>query len=1065
MRKIKYAKYNRERIPQYQTSTLLVEENGRSYAEKCPLTEAAKAHIASFAKSYENLREINLRLTMVRPVYSGDNVRFDFVLGQNVASLLEEELGDLDKLESMAKEFLDVIFDYNGEKCQQFVTSPEFEKMFGQPDERLIGMDAVTVANLDSIFDNFVISEGKWYGIDYEWVLFFSVPVEYIKYRTLFYFYNKNSERLAKNISEEDFIARFGIALDIQKIYFQMEECFQKHVHGQDREYMYRLNYTKPAVDIFDAIGSRDEKISEMTEELVNTHKELANSIADGQKAHAALGQAHAALGQAHQTIADMNASLTAYEDYVRKHQRARRNPVYAAYLISKKLGREAKKAGGSTKEVAKKILPKRVYQTAVILKHEGMDGLKYALKASKYGDNAMYMMWLEANEKDIYKTTELSYNPLISVVVPVYNVADEMLIAMIESVRNQTYTNWELCLVDDKSTQESVRTVLSKYEGMDKIKITYREENGHICKATNTGFEMATGEFVALLDCDDLLAPNALYEMALKLNEDPDYDFIYSDEDKISEDGKQRRDPFFKPDWSPDTFMSYMYTCHFSMYRKSLIDELGGMREGMDGSQDYDLVLRVMEKTGNIGHIPKILYHWRMRKESTANEMTAKPYIVQSTIKAKEDALERRGVKGRLTCIEEVSQYRVTYEPVGEPLISIIIPSKDNYDILKQCLDSIDEKSSYRKYEIIVVDNGSSDENRERYEQLISKYNGRYYYEKAEFNFSKMCNIGASHARGELLLFLNDDIKVTEPQWLDIMAGQAGQKHTGAVGCKLIYPDTNLIQHAGVVNYEIGPGHAFHKFDDSLNLYWGRNILDYNFTIVTGACLMVDAAKYKEIGGFEETLPVAYNDVDLCFKLVEHGYFNVLRNDVKMYHYESISRGADVAPEKAARLKREAEHLYELHPKFVGYDPCYNPNLVADRGDFSFNIHGIAPLFEAKDESSLRGVKRDNDSVKYSIDNIIRTPKYIIINGWGFNTASKGNNEKGVRLIFKNRQGETLVYDTESVKRRDLIAVFGRKAANAGFRCRIDISDLKNGEYKLAVEKEGKYIITEKVI
>ncbi len=571
-----------------------------------------------------------------------------------------------------------------------------------------------------------------------------------------------------------------------------------------------------------------------------------------------------------------------------------------------------------------------------------------------------IYNAWIAANERDILSVEELAYQPFFSVVIPVYNVEDQMLRACIDSVLGQTYKNFEIILVDDASTQESVRKTLGKYEGRDGITIIYREENGNISRATNDGIKAAKGEFVALCDCDDLYAPNALYEIAKKLNEDSSLDYIYTDEDKISEDGKVRRDPFFKPDWSPETFMSYMYTCHISVFRRTVLEEVSGLRPGFEGSQDYDLVLRVMEKTSHIGHVPKILYHWRMRKESTANAMTAKPYVMNATSKAKEEALERRGQTGRLTLLPEISQYRVTYLPQGNPSVSIIIPSKDNPEVLKMCLSSILQHTDYENYEVVIVDNGSSEENKKKIEDMVQQEeqagtmkNIIYFYEPMEFNFSRMCNIGAEKASGEFLLFLNDDIEIseavkqnpnlTEPveQWLTVLTGQAQVSYTGAVGCKLYYPGGIQFQHAGVLNLPIGPGHCLYGMDDDLNYYYGRNLLDYNFCAVTGACLMVERKKFDEAGGFDEELAVAYNDVALCFRLLELGYHNVLRNDVALVHHESVSRGLDQASEeKEERRKCEMKKLYEKHPKFLGgYDPCYNPNLVPDKGDFSFNM------------------------------------------------------------------------------------------------------------------------------
>ena len=551
------------------------------------------------------------------------------------------------------------------------------------------------------------------------------------------------------------------------------------------------------------------------------------------------------------------------------------------------------------------------------------------------------YDIWMQMHEKDQLKTEPLSYRPLISLVVPVYNVQRDFLKECIESVLSQTYDNWELILVDDCSTQEEVCTTLEEYEGREKIKILYRPENGHISACTNTGIEAATGEFVGLIDCDDVLAVNALYEVVHLLNEDSGYDYIYTDEDLMTEDGKKRMNAFFKPDWSPDTFMSLMYTCHFSVFRRSLLTELGGLRIGYEGSQDYDLVLRVMEKTNHIGHVPKILYHWRARKESTANELSAKPYIKDTTVRAKEDALKRRGLQGHLEWEALTSQYRIVYDPINNPKVSVVIPSKDNIDVLSVCLKSLYSVTKYANFELVVVDNGSKNENRKKIESMLQGYGAKYIYEPKEFNFSQMCNRGAEETDGDFLLFLNDDIEICGEEWLSRLVGHAQLPHAGAVGCKLYYPGHTEIQHVGVLNLPIGPGHAFHHFTDAdMVLYYGRNLLEYNFSAVTGACLMVDRQKFKEVGGFDESLPVAYNDVELCFKLIDAGYYNILRNDVVMIHHESVSRGyEDVSEEKIQRQMREMERLYELHPNWKGRDPFYNVNLTRDRGDFSFDI------------------------------------------------------------------------------------------------------------------------------
>lgn len=536
------------------------------------------------------------------------------------------------------------------------------------------------------------------------------------------------------------------------------------------------------------------------------------------------------------------------------------------------------------------------------------------------------YAKWITKHEKDILQTKPLKYNPLFSVIIPVYNVESKLLKECIESVREQTYKNWQICIADDASTWENVREVLERYEEDERIRIVYREKNGHISKATNSALALADGEFVAFMDCDDMLAPNALYEVAKLLNEDKRLDFIYSDEDKIDEMGRYRHYPHFKPDWSPDTLMSMMYTSHLGVYRRQLIEEVGGLREGYEGAQDYDLTLRITEKTDHIGHIAKILYHWRERKESTATDAAVKPYILEAQKKAKEDALKRRGLQGQVQLVKEAAQFRVNYKVPEKAKISIVIPSKDNYLVFKRCVESIIKKSSYSDYEIIVVDNGSSPAVRRQYTEICKRYGMLYLYKKEEFNFSHMCNKGVEQAKGDLLLFLNDDTEVIEPDWLERMAGHAFLTHVGAVGAKLLYPDSYLIQHSGVINLKEGPSHIFCQADDRIPCEFWRNRMDFNYIGVTGACLMIQRSKFEEVGRFDEDLPVAYNDVDLCFRLVEQGYYNVQRNDVKLFHYESLSRGDDRKDEvKMQRLAVDRKKLYERHKHFHEQDPFYS--------------------------------------------------------------------------------------------------------------------------------------------
>ena len=555
-----------------------------------------------------------------------------------------------------------------------------------------------------------------------------------------------------------------------------------------------------------------------------------------------------------------------------------------------------------------------------------------------KYAD---YNAFIKLEEARIPHPDDLTDHPLVSIVIPVYNIEDRFLRPCLDSCLNQIYPNVEVCVSDDNSSMESVGMTLREYEEKyENFHVFYRKENGRISENTNSALSLAKGDYVALVDDDDLLEPYSILELVRYVNDYPGTDVVYSDEDMLSEDGTDRHDPKFKPDWSPDSFFSIMYTCHLCMIRRTLIDQVGGFDKRYDGAQDYDLLMKISEITDRIGHVPQMLYHWREIKGSTALDMGAKSYLKDATENLKKAAMERRGQKGRIEWCsrKDVVQCYAVYDVREDDLVSIVIPSKDNFAVLKRCIDSIYEVPAGVSFEVIVVDNGS-EKDRDRYTEYLAEKGCLYIYEPLKFNFSRMCNIGASHAKGNIILFLNDDIEVRGDGWLSRMAGHAILDHVGAVGCKLYYPKGNMIQHCGVVNTGIGPGHAFYGIDDTEAVcYGGRNLLPYNFSVVTGAALMVTKDKFYEAGGFDESLIVAYNDVALCFSLLEHGYRNVLRPDVSLIHYESVSRGLDSEDEEKTRRRiAEMERLYELHPSMKGVDPCYNPNLKKDNADFMY--------------------------------------------------------------------------------------------------------------------------------
>lgn len=524
------------------------------------------------------------------------------------------------------------------------------------------------------------------------------------------------------------------------------------------------------------------------------------------------------------------------------------------------------------------------------------------------------------------------TYRPLISIVLPVYNVEEKWLRLCIDSVLNQLYTNWELCIADDASTKPHIKRVLNEYAEKDaRIKVVFRAKNGHISESSNSGLEVAAGEYVGLLDHDDELSVDALYENVKLLNEHPEADIVYSDEDKITEEG-MRHSPYFKPDWSPDLLLSQMYTCHFSIYRKSLVDQVGGFRKGYEGSQDYDLVLRVSELTNYIYHIPKILYHWRTIPESTASGAGAKNYTHYAGVKALQDAMVRREFDGEVCEIEDYpNMYRLRYAVIGEPLVTIIIPTKNLGDILDKCLSSIFELTTYTNFEIIIVNNGSTEkETIDVFEKWVEKHPSQIKILTIDipFNYSKLNNLAAKEANGDYIVLLNNDIEVISSNWLNEMLGYAQRQNTGAVGAKLLYPD-NTIQHAGVIMGLGGiAGHAFRTHLRKDPGYFGALLVNRNTAVVTAACLMVEKKKYEEVGGLEEELSVAFNDVDFCLKLLEKGYRNVNLSSIELYHHESKTRGAEDTREKKERFQGEINFMSKKWNEFIERDPYYNENL-----------------------------------------------------------------------------------------------------------------------------------------
>ena len=538
-------------------------------------------------------------------------------------------------------------------------------------------------------------------------------------------------------------------------------------------------------------------------------------------------------------------------------------------------------------------------------------------------------------------RAEKLDYEPCISIIVPTYKTPEKFLKEMIDSVRNQSYENWELCIGDGSVTEDTVKNVVESYQKKDKrIKMLCLSENLGIAGNTNAALSIATGDYIALLDHDDILAPDALYEVVKWMNEHykDETDVIYTDEDKVSFDLKDYFEPHFKSDYNLDLIRSNNYICHLFVAGKSIVDQVGGFRKEYDGSQDYDFILRCIEQSKHVEHVPKVLYHWRCHPGSTAANQESKMYCYEAGKRAIEDHLKRMGEDDcQVVMTEHLGFYHVIYPIREQKKVSIIIPNKDQKEILERCIESIIQKTDYKNYEIIIVENNSTtNEIFEYYKTIEQRENIRVVIWKDKFNYSAINNFGVRYANGEYLLFLNNDIEVIRENWLSEMLANVQRKEVGIVGAKLLYPD-NMVQHAGVIIGMGGiAGHPLsrHPADDCG--YFARGIIQQNLNAVTAACMLTKKEVYEKVNGVEEKLAVAFNDIDLCLKVRKAGYLIVYDSEALLYHHESISRGKEDTLEKRNRFEGEVDYMAKKWKDVLEKgDEYYNPNLSLLSGNF----------------------------------------------------------------------------------------------------------------------------------
>ena len=542
-------------------------------------------------------------------------------------------------------------------------------------------------------------------------------------------------------------------------------------------------------------------------------------------------------------------------------------------------------------------------------------------------------------NELEQQRKTTFAYAPLISIVIPLYNTPVPYLKELLDSVQSQTYQNFQLCLADGSDNSRTGDYIRENYGTDKRIQYKLLENNAGISENTNEAIKMATGEFIMFSDHDDTLAPNALFEIVKEMNEHPGTDVVYTDEDKVTMDGKRYFDPHFKPDFNLDMLRCNNYICHIFVVKREILEQVGMLRKEFDGAQDFDFILRCCEKAENIRHVAKILYHWRNHPASTAGNPESKMYAYEAGRNAVQAHYDRIGMKAEVSMTEQWGRYRTKLFVEGEPLVTIIIPNKDHKKELKTCVDSLFEKTSYQNFEILIIENNSTGkEIFAYYKELEAAHeNVRVLTWEKEFNYSAINNFGAEHARGEYLLLLNNDIEVKTENWMEEMLSYCQREDVGIVGAKLLFPNEK-IQHAGVI-LGMGPsgtaGHLFYNFPGDQFVYAGRSQTTQDLSAVTAACMMVKKELYQKVGGMDEAFQVAFNDIDFCLRVRETGKLVVFQAYAELYHHESLTRGYETSQKNKKRFKEEIK-LFKTRWKDIleAGDPYYNPNLTLRRSD-----------------------------------------------------------------------------------------------------------------------------------
>ncbi len=965
---IRYANFEIYRKQKYNIKTIMKKD----FVYKRANCEMAKSHIERIGRNVEILTQNHIKTL---DCYENHEIMSKYA--KNGISL-DQFLVDTFQAEGKQKT-LALIEKFKKEVFDQFeiIDKPEFtifDKYKIQAPEAMEQLHFIKDGLIDLRGQNCFVIDGEFYLYDQEWYEE-NIPIEFLMYRFIFY----NNE-LDAFIPKEELYQMFQVTqyvdvfreLDVAQ-FSQIRDEYVMNLYVTSVEKIGRknkefvqlkqdlLNFKQEALKDKQTVVNLQQNIMQLNEQMkqynnlqqtLETERENLLQVKENQEAE--LCQLNQQLAVCHGTIEEYVRQLNIIQKS--KSWKITKPLRYLAWVLNVKnkvkLVDRLMPPGSGMRYRYEKRRHRRILNqtTQMFSKYTDKETARnWANLLEKVNDERLkmtvqtpYDAWIKNNEptqEELEKQRNHCFKvqPKISIIVPLYNTSTEFFRELLFFMNQQTYSNWELCLAD--GSPEPLIEIQKMIEKDTRIKYSAIAENKGISGNTNEALKLATGDYIGLLDHDDFLAMNCLYEVVKCIQENPEVEFIYTDEDKTPGIGEKRYDAHFKADFAPDTLRSQNYICHFSVFKKEVMDKLGGFRSEYDGAQDYDIFLRMSEivEEKNIKHIPKILYHWRAHPASTATAAQgsdAKPWAFEAGRRAIEEHVKRLGLKGKVSDGVALGTYQVKYEVEGNPKVSILIPNKDGKSILERCIQAILEKSTYQNYEIIIIENNSEEEETFRYYEELKKYPQIKlikYLEKG-FNYSKIINFGVKQSDGDFIVQLNSDTEVITPDWLEIMIGYCQHKKIGAVGAKLYYLD-ETIQHAGILQGYLNiMGHFYKGAAKNDFGYYAKTVMIQDISAVTGACLMTRREIYEEVGYMNESLAVAFNDMDFCLKIRKLGYSIIYNPYVELWHYESKTRGLEDTPEKISRFNQEMKHFRAIWQEVLkAGDPYYNINLRLD--------------------------------------------------------------------------------------------------------------------------------------